>query len=422
MSCSPRETTARSPNRPSRLRVIVVGAGVGGIAAARGLARDGHHVTVFEQRPKLTSGGGAVTIWPHGATVLRQLGVDMHGAGQRLSTLRVSTSTGRDLATLDLTAIESRLGEPVRMVPRRVLLERLLDDFSTDLVRCGSRAVAVADTPGGVTVRFDDGSLAAGDVLIGSDGLHSTVRDTVGARRAYATGWCSWQGLLTVPDIAESGTALMMIGERSSLGLWPAGGCALQWWFDLPWSPDSVRPPAPLEMIRSEFTGWCEAVDRVLATLTDADLARSPFPHHRHPIPPAGRGAVTLVGDAAHTMAPTLAQGTNQALLDTMVLRRALSVAQARTDFKRGDLTKMLRWYEDTRRRRVEVVSWVTTQQVSRPERVLRPAAMIPNRLLTRALTESLRWSSHHRISADIDRILPAPGGDRRSAGVVEVS
>ena len=84
------------------LRILVVGAGVSGISVARGLLRDGHDVTVFDQRPKVQPGGGAVTIWSNGATVLRQLGVDMDGAGQTLSTVRVVTSTGRRLTTIDL--------------------------------------------------------------------------------------------------------------------------------------------------------------------------------------------------------------------------------------------------------------------------------------------------------------------------------
>src|SRR6478736_5712624 len=86
-------------------RILVVGAGVSGIAVARGLMRDGHDVSVFDQRPNVTAGGGAVTIWPNGATVLRQLGVDMDGAGQLLSAVRVMTSTGRPLATMDLDAM-----------------------------------------------------------------------------------------------------------------------------------------------------------------------------------------------------------------------------------------------------------------------------------------------------------------------------
>ena len=134
-------------------------------------------------------------------------------------------------------------------------------------------------------------------------------------------------------DIADKHVALQIIGEHGNLGLWPAGGSDLQWWFDLPWSPDFVRPERPIDMIRSNFTGWSDLVDRVLATLTDDDLAPSPFPHFRHPIPRSPRqGAVTLLGDAAHTMPPILAQGTNQALLDTMVLCKALSDFRKRNE------------------------------------------------------------------------------------------
>jgi FAD-dependent urate hydroxylase len=312
---------------------------------------------------------------------------------------------------VDLTAIVHRLGAPVRMVPRAVLLERLLEGFPTDRIRCNTRAIGVVNTQNGVRLEFEDGSSAEGDLLIGADGLHSMVRGIVGAGPAEPTGWCSWQGLVTLPHVADKHVAQMIIGEHGNIGLWPAGGCQLQWWFDLRWSLDFVRPQSPIDMIRSNFTGWSDLADRVLATLTDEDLARSPFPHFRHPVPRSGRGVVTLLGDAAHTMPPTLAQGTNQALLDTMVLRKAVS------DFVTGrpgvgsgnhDLSSALRWYENTRRRKVKAVSWVTTQQVSRPESALRPAAMISDRFMTRALTTFLRSVSHHRMSAEISGDLGA--------------
>jgi FAD-dependent urate hydroxylase len=392
------QTNQKRSARP--LRILVVGAGVSGIAVARGLLRDGHDVTVFDQRPNVTAGGGAVTIWSNGATVLEQLGVDMDGAGQLLSAVRVMTSSGRPLATLDLNTMVNRLGAPIRMVPRRILLERLLEGFPADRIQCNSRAASVVSTNNGVRVDFEDGSSAEGDLLIGADGLHSVVRSVVGGRPAKPTGWCSWQGLVTLPDVADPDVAVMMIGEHGNLGMWPAGGSDLQWWFDLPWSPGFRRPQQPLEMIRSHFTGWSDRVDQVLTTLTDEDLSPSPFPHFRHPVPRAGRGTVTLLGDASHTMPPTLAQGTNQALLDAMVLRKALS------DLRNGngDIPSALRWYENTRRRRVKAVSWVTTQQVSRSESVLRPVALISDRLMTWALTRFLGWVSHRGISAEISR------------------
>ena len=386
------------------LRILVVGAGVGGISVARGLLRDGHHVTVFEQRPDARAGGGAVTIWPNGATVLEQLGVDMDGAGQLLSTVRVVTSAGRPLVALDLTAIVDRLGASVRMVPRRVLLERLLAGFPTDHIQYDRRAAKVASTPDGVRVEFANGSVVEGDLLIGADGLHSKIRDVVGARDAEPTGWCSWQGLATLPYVADKHVALLAIGEHGNLGLWPAGGTDVQWWFDLPWSDGFIRPERPIDVIREHFTGWCDAVDEVLAMLTDDDLADSPYPHFRHPIPGPGQGPLTLLGDAAHTMPPTLAQGTNQALLDTMVLCKALSDS-GKTN---GDLSKALRWYEKTRRRSVSAVSRVTSLQVSHSESVLRPAAVIPDRYMTWALTAFLSSVSHRRISEEVSRDLAA--------------
>ncbi|ORV80735.1 FAD-dependent oxidoreductase [Mycobacterium gastri] len=385
-----------------RLRIFVVGAGVGGLSIARGLLRDGHDVTVFERRPDARAGGGAVTIWSNGATVLGQLGVDMDGAGQLLSAVRVLTSTGRPLATLDVAAMVRRLGAPVRMVPRRILVERLLKGFPAERICCNAWVVGVAGGGDGVRVEFRDGNPAEADLLIGADGLHSTIRDIVGAQHAQPTGWCSWQGLVNLPDLADKQVAQVIIGDRGNTGLWPAGGCDVQWWFDLPWSYDFIRPQRPIEMIRATFAGWSGSVDRVLAALTDADLVHSPYPHFRHPIPPPGRGAVTLLGDAAHTMPPTLAQGANQALLDTMVLRKAL------WDFGTSDVSAALRWYEKTRRRKLMAVSRLASLPVSHRESVLRPAAMISDRLHTWALTTFLSRTSHRRMSVQINRDLGA--------------
>ncbi|MDT5093387.1 MAG: FAD-dependent urate hydroxylase [Mycobacterium sp.] len=396
------------------LRILVVGAGVGGISAARGLLRDGHDVTVFDQRPQPQPGGGAVTIWSNGATVLAQLGVDMDGAGELLSSLRVMLSSGRRLSTVDLAAMVDRMGAPIRMVPRRVLLDRLMEGFPSHRIRCNSRVVDVFTGRNGVRIGFEDGTTAEGDVLIGADGLHSVVRDVVGAEPAQPTGWCSWQGLVSLPDLADKNVALNVIGAHGNLGIWPAGGTQVQWWFDLPWSADSVRPARPIDMIRSHFTGWSDSVDRVLAVLTDDDLAPSPYPHFRHPIPDGTQqGPVTLLGDASHTMPPFLAQGTNMALLDTMVLCEALSGRREDTGRSTIDVSRALRWYEKTRRRKVAAVSWLASVQVSRSESVLRPAAMIPDRTMTWALTTFLRLVSHRRTSAKISRQLEAATTNR---------
>jgi FAD-dependent urate hydroxylase len=261
--------------------------------------------------------------------------------------------------------------------------------------------------PDGIAVGFEDGSVAEGDLVIGADGLHSVIRDVVGAPAAEPTGWCSWQGLLSVPEIVDREVAYIVVGEQGNTGLWPAGGSDVQWWFDLPWSHDFIRPRRPVEAIRSTFAGWSDSVDLVLAKLTDEDLASSPYPHFRHPIPATvNASGVTLLGDAAHTMPPTLAQGTNQALLDTMVLCEAISGLGGHRS--RAELSRALRWYEKTRRRQASAVSRVASLQVAHGEAVLRPAALMPDRLHTWALTKFVRLTSHPRIAAQVDRDLAA--------------
>ncbi|WAC94147.1 FAD-dependent oxidoreductase [Mycobacterium sp. Aquia_213] len=376
-----------------------------GISVARGLLRNGHEVAVFDQRADTRAGGGAVTIWSNGGVVLRQLGVDMDGAGQPLSSVRLLTSRGHRIATLDVDAMVKQLGAAVRMVPRRVLLERLLADFPTGRVRCNARAAQVITMPDCVAVGFEDGSVAEGDLLIGADGLHSVIRDVVGAPPAEPTGWCSWQGLVSLPELIDRETAHLVIGATGNTGVWPAGGGCVQWWFDLPWSHDFIRPHRPIEAIRSTFAGWSDSVDLVLGKLTDADLAQSPYPHFRHPVSePLSAGPVTLLGDAAHTMPPTFAQGTNQALLDTMVLCKTISGLDGGSS--RAELSRALRSYEKTRRRQVSAVSRVASLQVSHRESVLRPAALMSDRLHTSILTHFVRMTSHPRIAAKVDRDL----------------
>jgi FAD-dependent urate hydroxylase len=95
----------------------------------------------------------------------------------------------------------------------------------------------------------------------------------------------------------------------------PASDGLLQWWCDLRWSPGHPVPARPAAMLRERFAGWAPPVRQVLAAVTDADTGF--FPHFRHRVPWTwGHGRATVIGDAAHSMPPTRAQGANQALED----------------------------------------------------------------------------------------------------------
>jgi len=112
---------------------------------------------------------------------------------------------------------------------------------------------------GGADRSSEDGSYAEGDLLIGADGLHSMVRDIAGAKRAKRPAGAAGKGLITIPHIADKDAPLQIIGVTET---WPVAGGRLRSavWFDLPWSPGSVRPEHPIDMI-SPVRGLVDLVD-----------------------------------------------------------------------------------------------------------------------------------------------------------------
>ena len=368
------------------MRVLIVGAGVGGLAAAQGLVADGHDVTVFERAPVLPRGGAAVTIWPGGGKALADLGLTLVGAGRRIHALETRTGTSRPPTTVDLAEFTGRPGAPVVALPRRVLLDRLSADLPAGVVRFRARFIGLSVAGERVVARFEDGSTADGDVLIGADGRHSAVRAALGAGEpAVPTGRATWQGLSAVPiDLTAGRVAVTIAGPEGDCGLIPAGEGLLHWWFDVPWTPGEAPPAAPVAELRRRFGGWADPVPQVLAALRDEDAEL--FPHYRHRAP-AGRergdqgqgqeqGPCTLVGDSVPTMPPLPAQGASRALEDACLLVRSLRAAPA-------DVPQALRDYEQARRSRPAGISWPPTRSPGRREDASKIFGRIPESFAT---------------------------------------
>ncbi|RBQ17828.1 hypothetical protein DP939_23500 [Spongiactinospora rosea] len=331
--------------------VLVMGAGVGGLAVARTLLAAGHQVRVYERALAPRTGGAAVTIFSNGTAVLSDLGVSLDGIGGRIDRLDAMTSGGRLRASMNIADAADRYGFETRATPRRLLLERLVEGLPGDLVRYGMNCRSVRQDGDRVTAAFEDGSTVGGDLLIGADGHHSVVRRHLwgeGAVRAATYG--TWQGLSPIDiDITHSHRSLMITGREGACGLMPAGGGMLQWWFDVRWSPTDPRPERPLAELRRRFGHWASPVPEVLAAATEDELEF--FGHHWTKVRPVwGKGRITLVGDAAHIMPPTMAQGANQTLEDAWVLGRELTG-------KGGDPALRLRAYERARYPRMSFVS-----------------------------------------------------------------
>ncbi|MFI6818613.1 FAD-dependent oxidoreductase [Nonomuraea sp. NPDC050328] len=313
--------------RIRKKRVVVIGAGIAGLATARALLADGHEVEVYEAAPELRATGGSVTLWPGATGILRELGVDPAARGSRLSAMESYTTRGRRLFTVDLADIERRLGRPSVHIVRRDLVELLAEGVP---ITYGAEVAAV--DPDRAEATLADGRTIGGDVLVGADGRRSVVRGALWEQDpARLSGWVTWQGFVSEPD---SGVIRMATGRQGLFSLAPAGGDRLLWWFDTRAAPGSrlwEDEPDPVAALRERFGSWrAGPLQWLWPQLGDAQF----FPHYRHAVPEVwGRGAVTLAGDSAHTMPPALAQGANQGIEDAWALRGSLEDLRA---YERG--------------------------------------------------------------------------------------
>ena len=330
------------------MRVVIVGAGVGGLALARGLTGLGHEVEVHERAPEPRSGGAGLGLYANGTAALKALGVDIGGIGRRLDGLENRDPSGRVRYTLDVDAVREHYGFEARTVPRSDLLALLAAGLPEGTIRYGRICTRVRVNPdGSVSALFGDGVSADGDVVVGADGVRSAARrDLWDGDPARPTGWASWQALTEVPMDASAGTVAAVVrGRQGTCGIMPAGDGLVQWWFDVRWRSGMRRPVSPASVLRRLFGDWKDPWVRAVLEHT-ADDAPELFEHVRHRVPRVwGEGGATLLGDAAHTFPPSTAQGANQALEDAWALTRVLGEEGAERD-----PAQALRRYERARR------------------------------------------------------------------------
>ncbi|MEV5894371.1 FAD-dependent oxidoreductase [Nonomuraea fuscirosea] len=375
------------------MRVIVAGAGISGLAAARGLIAAGHEVVVLERAPRPRTGGGAITLWCNGTAILRDLGVGLEGTGQRLTTLRLRTSRGREVLEMDLEALAERFGSEARVIPRSALTGLLASGLPEGTVRFGARVTGLRADGDGVRVRTEEGQEYDGDFLVGADGVRSRVRALVlGDGEAALTGVAIWQGLTPAP-FDPGPTTTLMIGRQGDFGYMGAGDGLVQWFFDVPYVRGAPAAD-PVRLLRRRFGRWAAPVGELLASLGEGDAEL--FPHTRHKVPSRwGAGRCVLLGDAAHGMPPFMAQGTNQALEDVATLVHCLDTVP--------DPARVVGVYSAKRKRRAALASTMATHglAVSGPrslmqsEYVMRMNAAASPRLATRVFGRLLSTLSN---------------------------
>ncbi|TAJ40175.1 MAG: FAD-binding protein [Reyranella sp.] len=316
-----------------KLNVAIVGAGMGGLAAAAALRLKGLDVTVYEQAKQFARVGAGIQIGCNAMHVLRGLGLE---ARLRAQTFYPRSWNNRDWRTGEVmfdmifgSAAEAKYGAPYLLAHRGDLHEALASIVPAEVIRLDHRLVGVEATSGGVRLAFANGANAETDAVIGADGVHSALKKilfgedmlNVTGRIAYRTTYpakllegfemdecAKWWGedrhivmYYVKPDRSEVYFVTSQPEPEFGLESWSAEG--------------------DVDVLRTAFEGFHPTVQRVLAAC--------PSVHKRvlvdrEPLERWGDGRAVLLGDAAHPMTPYMAQGAAMAIEDAAVLSRCL--------------------------------------------------------------------------------------------------
>jgi 2-polyprenyl-6-methoxyphenol hydroxylase-like FAD-dependent oxidoreductase len=311
-----------------RAHVAIAGGGIGGLTLASALRRSGIGVTVYERAQALRPAGAGITVQANAMAALRTLGLDeaVAAQGQVAGEALILDAAGRVLQAVETEALQRELGAPIVCIHRSRLHQVLLDACGAENVRTGCAVVGYGDLGEGVSVHLSDGSVANVDLLVGADGIHSTVRtQLLGEQPLRYSGYTSWRGVCRDPELGAITRTSESWGVGKRFGIVPIGQGEV-YWFATANAPEGQQDPPgrTREGLLERFAGWHEPIERLIERTAEADLLRTDI-HDRPPVRSWSKGRVVLLGDAAHPMTPNLGQGGCQAIEDAVVLARALA-------------------------------------------------------------------------------------------------
>jgi salicylate hydroxylase len=336
------------------MRVIVVGAGIGGLTAALTLTRAGLDVEVFEQASELHEVGAGIQISPNATRILHRLGLSeaLERVAVRPLTFEfLRWDDGRVLMRAPLGDECVRLfGAPYYHFHRADLLAVLAAAVPSKLIHLGHRCVGVAERHDRVEASFQDGSIVEADAIIGADGIHSAVRSAIlGPESPRFSGNVAFRGLVPAARLAHLGmepkSNLWLGPNRHFVHYFVGAGRYVNWVGVVPdeWCVESWTEKGEIADALAKFDGWHRRVREIIAA---ADITNRWALYDRDPLDTWAIGRVALLGDAAHAMLPFMAQGAVQSVEDTAVLAKCLGAVDA------GGVAAALRRYEAIRKPR----------------------------------------------------------------------
>lgn len=334
-------------------RIVVVGAGIGGLVLARGLSKLGSSVIVVEAAPALRALGAGITLGANAMRILDELelGPAVRERGRRIPGGAITDASGRCLSETSLDDIEARYGRAVA-IERSLLHEALVSGITASAgtpveYRLGTSILGLEDAGDSVTVTLESGEQLKARAAIGADGIRSRVRRlTFGAVEPTYSGYTCWRWTGEVPNGVSNVVEMWGAGARA--GLVPLDGQRAYAFFvenaerGTPNDPERRRAG----FVRKRFAHFSGEVPKVLAALGSDDAELLHHDIEEVILPSWTKERVTLLGDAAHALTPNLGQGAAMAIEDALVLARELHAFD--------DARAALRSYEARRRPRVE--------------------------------------------------------------------
>ncbi len=317
-------------------RAIIAGAGISGLATALALIQSGWSVTVLERAEALNEVGAGLQISPNGMKVLNRLGIVPaieHSLFEPVSIEIRQGKSGRRLLRLPLkNYAEARWGARYIHIHRANLALALSDALvsaAPGSIKCGKQVETYEQDAKCVRVLTRDGSTYEADLLVGADGIHSGIRARMlGEDKPRFTGNVAWRALIPVDRFGghpPPPTACIWLGhKRHAVTTRVRGGTVVNFVGMVERTEaeaESWTSIGDRQVALNDFRGWAPEIVTAIAQADSLNL----WPlYDRPPLPRWSDGRIILVGDAAHPMLPSLAQGAVQSLEDAVALADSL--------------------------------------------------------------------------------------------------